>query len=83
MAVIEFVFTTPAPNPRRVGRSLRFELEGLHRARRSDYRVIYAIIGNHSHSDVDRAGGQLEVRSVSPQRCARSDVAVGAAHEGE
>jgi mRNA-degrading endonuclease RelE of RelBE toxin-antitoxin system len=30
-------------NPRRVGQPLRLGLEGLHSARRGDYRVIYRI----------------------------------------
>lgn len=32
-----------AENPQRVGKPLRFELEGLHSARRGDYRVVYVI----------------------------------------
>ncbi len=42
-AVIEFVYGALALEPARVGKSLRFELEGLHAARRGDYRVIYEI----------------------------------------
>ncbi len=42
-AVAEFVYGSLAANPRRVGRALRLELEGLHSARRGDYRVIYRI----------------------------------------
>lgn len=42
-AVIEFVYGPLAENPRRVGKALRFELEGLYSARRGDYRVIYRI----------------------------------------
>lgn len=42
-AAIEFVYGPLAANPRRVGKELRFELEGLHVARRGDYRVIYEI----------------------------------------
>lgn len=42
-AVIEFVYGPLAENPLRVGKPLRFELEGLHVARRGDYRVIYEI----------------------------------------
>lgn len=41
-AVIES-FHAIAANPRRVGRPLRFELEGLWSARRGPYRVIYRI----------------------------------------
>ncbi len=42
-AAIEFVYGPLADNPQRVGKPLRFELEGLHVARRGDYRVIYEI----------------------------------------
>lgn len=42
-AVVEFIYGALAENPERVGKALRFELEGLHSARRGDYRVIYRI----------------------------------------
>lgn len=42
-AAIEFIYGTLAKNPQRVGKALRFELEGLHSARRGDYRIIYRI----------------------------------------
>ncbi|MGV1010453.1 MAG: type II toxin-antitoxin system RelE family toxin [Dermatophilaceae bacterium] len=42
-AVIEFIYGPLAENPRRVGKPLRFELDGLHSARRGDFRVIYQI----------------------------------------
>jgi mRNA-degrading endonuclease RelE of RelBE toxin-antitoxin system len=42
-AAIEFIYGPLAENPRRVGRPLRFELEGTHSARRGDYRVIYQV----------------------------------------
>jgi mRNA interferase RelE/StbE len=32
-----------ATNPRQVGKPLRFDLEGVHSARRGDFRVIYVI----------------------------------------
>lgn len=34
-----------AENPQRVGKALRFELGGLHSARRGDFRIIYRIGG--------------------------------------
>jgi mRNA interferase RelE/StbE len=40
---IEFIYRSLAENPQRVGKPLRFELEGLHSARRGDYRVVYEI----------------------------------------
>lgn len=42
-AAVEFVYGTLATNPHRVGKPLRLELEGLHSARRGDYRLIYRI----------------------------------------
>jgi mRNA interferase RelE/StbE len=42
-AAIEFIYGSLAENPQRIGKPLRFELEGLHSARRGDYRVVYEI----------------------------------------
>ena len=42
-AVVEFAYGSLADNPTRVGKPLRFDLTGLHSARRGDYRVIYRI----------------------------------------
>jgi mRNA-degrading endonuclease RelE of RelBE toxin-antitoxin system len=42
-AAVEFIYGTLANNPTRVGKRLRFDLEGLHSARRGDYRIIYRI----------------------------------------
>ena len=42
-AVVEFLQGSLAADPHRVGHPLRPELEGLHSARRSEYRVIYEI----------------------------------------
>lgn len=41
-AVVE-AFKAIAANPRRLGKALRFELEGRYSARRGPYRIIYAI----------------------------------------
>lgn len=41
-AVIE-ALATIATNPQRLGKPLRFELEGCHSARRGPYRIIYRI----------------------------------------
>lgn len=43
-AVVEFIYGPLAQNPHRVGKPLRFHLEGKHSARRGNYRVIYEII---------------------------------------
>jgi mRNA interferase RelE/StbE len=42
-AAVEFIYGSLAESPQRVGKPLRFELEGLHSARRGDYRVVYEI----------------------------------------
>lgn len=42
-AAVEFVYGPLAGNPHRVGRPLRFELEGRHSAHRGDYRIVYRI----------------------------------------
>lgn len=42
-AVVEFVYGPLARNPHRVGKALRFELEGMHAARRGDFRIVYLI----------------------------------------
>jgi mRNA interferase RelE/StbE len=42
-AVAEFLYGSLAENPHRVGKPLKLALEGMHSARRGDYRVIYRI----------------------------------------
>jgi len=42
-AVLETIFGTIAENPRRAGKSLRGELEGLYSALRGEFRIIYEI----------------------------------------
>ncbi len=42
-SVIELVFGPLADQQHRVGKPLGLELEGLHSARRGDYRVLYSI----------------------------------------
>jgi mRNA-degrading endonuclease RelE of RelBE toxin-antitoxin system len=42
-AVVEFVYASLVAHPHRSGKPLRLELEGLHSARRGDYRVIYRL----------------------------------------
>jgi mRNA-degrading endonuclease RelE of RelBE toxin-antitoxin system len=43
VAVVEFLYGSLADSPQRVGKPLKLGLEGLHSARRGDYRVIYRI----------------------------------------
>lgn len=40
-AALETIFGTIADNPHRAGKPLRGELEGLHSARRGDFRIVY------------------------------------------
>lgn len=42
-AAVEFIYGPLASNSQRVGKALRFDLEGLHSARRGDYRIIFRI----------------------------------------
>lgn len=42
-AIVEFVYGDLSRSPRRVGKSLTRELEGLFSARRGPYRVLYEI----------------------------------------
>ena len=42
-AVVEFLYGSLAANPHRAGKPLKLGLDGLHSARRGDYRVIYRI----------------------------------------
>ncbi len=42
-AAVEFIYGALAQNPHRVGKPLRRELEGLHNARRGDFRIVYRI----------------------------------------
>jgi mRNA-degrading endonuclease RelE of RelBE toxin-antitoxin system len=43
VAVVEFLYGSLAAGPHRAGQPLKLGLEGLHSARRGDYRVIYRI----------------------------------------
>lgn len=54
-AVIEFVYSSLAAEPYRVGKPLRLGLEGLHSALRGAYRVIYR---------ADPAAGRVEIVAV-------------------
>jgi len=51
-AVIEFIYGSLAENPRRVGKELKFDLSGLHSARRGDFRVIYRIVEADHRIDI-------------------------------
>jgi mRNA interferase RelE/StbE len=42
-AVVEFIYSALAENPRRIGHELHLELAGRHSARRGSFRVIYIV----------------------------------------
>lgn len=50
-AVVEFLYGSLAASPYWVGKPLKLGLEGLHGARRGDYRVIYRIDDQHRRID--------------------------------
>ena len=65
VAVVEFLYGSLTGSPQRVGKPLKLGLEGLHSARRGDYRIIYRIdeerrlvtvIAIEHRSDVYRPG---------------------------
>jgi len=59
-AVVES-FQAIAADPRRVGKPLRFELEGLWSARRGPYRVIYRIDEGERIATVVAVGHRADV----------------------
>jgi mRNA-degrading endonuclease RelE of RelBE toxin-antitoxin system len=62
-AAVEFIYGALADNPHRVGRPLRFELEGRHSAHRGDYRVVYRI---------DERRGQVDILAIDQRRPVRT-----------
>ncbi len=60
-AVIEFVYASVAVSPHRVGRPLRFELEGFHSARRGDYRIAYRIDDDHATIVIDAIAHRSDI----------------------
>ena len=51
-AVVELCYGSLAANPHRVGKPLKLGLEGLHSARRGDYRLIYRIDDENQRIDL-------------------------------
>lgn len=60
-AVVEFIYGELARDPRRVGKPLRFELEGRYSARRAEYRVIYRIDETDDIVRVERVGRRRDI----------------------
>lgn len=51
-AAVEFVYGSLAANPYQVGRALKLGMDGLHSARRGDYRIIYRIDNAQHRVDI-------------------------------
>jgi mRNA interferase RelE/StbE len=63
-AAVEFIYGSLADDPQRVGKVLRYELAGLHSARRGDYRVIYRI--NHEQQVIEIAAIEHRADAYRP-----------------
>jgi mRNA-degrading endonuclease RelE of RelBE toxin-antitoxin system len=61
VAVVDFLFGPLAADPYRVGKPLRFDLEGYWSARRGQYRVIYSIHDNEVLVRVVRISHRADV----------------------
>jgi mRNA interferase RelE/StbE len=60
-AAVEFVYGPLASNPARVGRPLRFELDGAYSAHRGDYRVVYRIDERRRRVQVVAIGHRADI----------------------
>jgi mRNA interferase RelE/StbE len=60
-AAVEFVYGPLAADPTRVGRPLRFELEGRYSAHRGDYRVVYRIDDRRRRVEVLAIGHRADI----------------------
>lgn len=59
--MLEAIFGSIATNPRRAGKPLGQELEGLHSARRGDFRIVYEIVEEERKVIVHRAAHRKQV----------------------
>ncbi len=60
-AIIEFAFGDLASAPRRVGKPLQRELEGLFSARRGPYRILYLIDDDTNRVEILRIDHRSDV----------------------
>ena len=60
-AVLAAIFDSIAVNPERAGKALRGELEGLHSARRGDFRIVYEILKDERVVLIHRAAHRADV----------------------
>lgn len=61
-ACVEFIFGALAENPpRRGGKPLRYEMAGMHSARRGDYRVVYSMMEDARVVEIVHIGRRSDV----------------------
>jgi len=65
IAAVEFIYGALTQNPHRVGRPLRFELDGLHSAHRGDFRIVYRIDQRMRTVYVETIGHRSDVYRLS------------------
>ncbi len=59
--VVEFIYGPLIVNPRRLGRALRWELEGRYSAHRGQFRVVYRIEETARVVYIERVGHRADV----------------------
>jgi mRNA interferase RelE/StbE len=59
-AAVEFIYGPLASNPSRVGRPLRFELEGMHSAHRGDHQGDHRVVDR-----IDDRRRRVEVLAIA------------------
>ena len=60
-AAVELIYGPLAESPSRVGRPLRFELEGVRSVHRGDYRIVYRIDDRRRTVDILAIGHRADV----------------------
>lgn len=60
-AVVECIYGDLSREPRRVGKPLRYELEGRCSARRAEYRVIYRVNDVTEIVRIERVGPRSDI----------------------
>lgn len=60
-AAVELIYGALADDPERVGRPLRLGFEGLHSARRGDYRIVYRILDDDGAVVIEAVGHRSDV----------------------
>ena len=60
-AALETIFGPMADNPKRLGKPLVWDLEGLRSARRGDYRIVYEIVEDRATVVIHRVQHRRDV----------------------